>query len=173
MSQIRAHIPAVQDPFACFHIFRMSHICFYWNAISPLWPCVLSRCRVNNCVGFSNYKFFMQFLTYSLLYCLFITATDFQYFIKFWMVSNCCLMNLICCYLTFVFFFLIPCESALAWTNLSLRKADIYLWRIHTRLLTFPCACVWAWAWSFWFWSVTRSSHTDLSHIWSVSLGRR
>lgn len=40
--------------------------------------------RVNNCVSFSNYKYFILFLGYSFSMCLWSAATSFNYFLQFW-----------------------------------------------------------------------------------------
>lgn len=59
--------------------------CHYCSVVKQ---CVLKMDHycpwVNNCVGFSNYKFFVLFLFYGLLYCLYVSTTSFQYFIHFW-----------------------------------------------------------------------------------------
>ena len=39
---------------------------------------------VNNCVAFNNYKFFILFLGYALIYTVFLALCNFKYFVQFW-----------------------------------------------------------------------------------------
>lgn len=97
--QTRSHWLAVYVAYLSRCVLKMDHHCPWYvqhifkHQRKPCFTLCLMlfdmfSFRVNNCVGFSNYKFFILFLTYASLYCLVICATVTQYFIKFWTVST-------------------------------------------------------------------------------------
>lgn len=43
--------------------------------------------RTNSCISYGNYKYFVLFLGYTFVFCLFVAGSSLEYFIQFWGVS--------------------------------------------------------------------------------------
>lgn len=56
----------------------------YLSTVARLYLSICFISRVNNCVSFTNYKFFVLFLGYAFSLCAWSAITSFEYFLRFW-----------------------------------------------------------------------------------------
>ncbi|CAF3318806.1 unnamed protein product [Rotaria socialis] len=83
-------------PLLTRHIDGSIRYCFICRCIKPdrahhcsvCEKCVLRydhHCPwTNSCISYGNYKYFILFLAWSFIFCIFVAGTSFEYFILFW-----------------------------------------------------------------------------------------
>ncbi|CAF4580981.1 unnamed protein product, partial [Rotaria magnacalcarata] len=83
-------------PLLTRHIDGSIRYCFICRCIKPdrahhcsvCEKCVLRydhHCPwTNSCISYGNYKYFILFLAWALIFCIFVAGTSFEYFILFW-----------------------------------------------------------------------------------------
>lgn len=91
----RANLPTLTR-----HFDGSIRYCFLCRCIKPdrahhcsvCGKCVLRydhHCPwTNSCISFTNYKFFVLFLGWALIFCAFVAITSFEYFVLFWQELN-------------------------------------------------------------------------------------
>ena len=105
-------------------VLKMDHHCPWYPLCLSSCHCIChyvccTLCRINNCVGFSNYKFFFLFLFYTMVLCLYIGLSSISDVIRAWVGVRCFYaVSLFCCFLRLIIlevvlthpgFDLIPC----------------------------------------------------------------